>query len=152
MLNRVVLMGRLTRDPELKHTQAGTPVCTITLAVERNSGTPGEPREADFFDCVCWNQKGEFVSRWFHKGQLVAVEGHLQSRKWQDKNGQNRVTYEVIAEGCFFAERGQGEPSPAPSASLGEAFGNHAPQITAEQARSLGTGFEAFEDDDDVPF
>ena len=105
MLNRVVLMGRLTRDPELRYTPQNVPVCTITLAVERAFVRQGEQRETDFIDVVAWRQTAEFVSKYFRKGLLVAVEGRLQSRKWKDKYEQNRVSFEVVADNVYFAER-----------------------------------------------
>ena len=104
MLNAVTLMGRLTRDPELKSTTAGVSVSTITVACERNFTKQGE-RETDFIDVVVWKHTAEFVCRYFGKGSMIAVEGRLQTRKWQDKHGQNRVSYEVVAEQVYFAER-----------------------------------------------
>ncbi len=104
MLNRIVLMGRLTRDPELKTTPQGVSVCTVTLAVERAFVRQGEQRETDFIDVVAWRQTAEFVSKYFRKGLLVAVEGRLQSRKWKDKFEQNRVSFEVVADNVYFAE------------------------------------------------
>lgn len=108
MLNHISLMGRLTREPELKTTPAGKSVCTITLAVERDFADQNGVREADFIDVVCWGRTAEFVSRYYNKGLLVAVTGRLQSRRWQDKHGQNRVTFEVVADHCYFAERAEG--------------------------------------------
>ena len=105
MLNNVTLMGRLTRDPELKYTAQNIPVCTITLAVERDFADSNGVREADFFDIVCWRNNAEFVARYFKKGILIACIGKLQSRRWTDKQGQNRTSIEVIADHCYFAER-----------------------------------------------
>lgn len=105
MLNNVNLLGRLVRDPELKHTQTGTAVCTITLAVDRDFVDENGVREADFIDVVCWRGTAELVSRWFRKGLLVAVTGRLQSRRWQDQYQQNRVSWEVVAQSVYFAER-----------------------------------------------
>lgn len=107
MLNQVVLMGRLTRDPELKRTPAGVAVCTVTLAVERDFADENGVREADFIDVVCWRQKAEFAARNFYKGLLVACEGRLQTRKWRDRYEQNRVSVEVAAEQLYFAERAE---------------------------------------------
>ena len=151
MLNRMILMGRLTKDPELRTTPTGSSVTTITLACERDFARAGEQKETDFIDVVCWNQRAEFVSKYFRKGQLVAAEGRLQGRKWVDKAQQNRVSLEVIADNVFFAESKKDSYS-APAQSLSEAFGNHQPSITAEQAQSFVSGFEQFADDDDVPF
>lgn len=102
MLNRITLMGRLTRDPELRYTQSEIPVARFSLAVERNYANDGK-RETDFFDVVAWRGTGEFVSKYFTKGQLVCVEGRLQRRLWKDKDGNNRYAFEVIAESAYFA-------------------------------------------------
>lgn len=107
MLNRIILMGRLTHDPELKYTPQNVAVCTVTLAVERAFARQGEQRETDFIDVVCWRNTAEFVSKYFRKGLLVAVEGRLQSRKWKDKFEQNRVSFEVVADNVYFAERAE---------------------------------------------
>lgn len=109
MLNKICLMGRLTREPELKHTQGGVAVCTITLAVERDFVGQDGRREADFIDVVCWRGTAELVARWFRKGLLVAAEGRLQSRKWADQYGQNRTNWEVVADSVYFAERAERE-------------------------------------------
>lgn len=104
MLNRVVVMGRMVRDPELRYTPTNTPVCSFTLAVERSYAPQGQERETDFIDIVAWRHTAEFVSKYFRKGQLVAAEGKLQGRKWKDKFEQNRVSFEIIADEVFFAE------------------------------------------------
>lgn len=106
MLNKCILMGRLTRDPELRHTASNTPVTTFTLAVDRNVKRTNDNAQqtADFIDIVAWDAKADFAAKWFRKGQLVAVCGRLQSRKWQDNEGRNRVVIEVIADELHFAE------------------------------------------------
>ena len=108
MLNRIILMGRLTADPELRQTTNGVSVATFCLAVERNyQGQTGQ-RQADFINCVAWRQTGEFICRYFSKGRMIAVEGSLQSRKYEDKTGAKRVAFEVIVDQAFFAgDRGQ---------------------------------------------
>lgn len=98
MLNSIALMGRLTRDPELRMTQNGTPVTTFTLAVERD----GNREQTDFVDCVAWRKTAEFVSKWFAKGALMAVQGSLQSRKWTDKNDVKRTAWEVQVGSVWF--------------------------------------------------
>lgn len=102
MLNRVVLMGRLVSDPELKTTETGLSVTSIRLAVERSYVKNGEERKADFFDIVCWRASAEFVCRYFGKGSLIAVEGRLQSRTYQAKDGTNRYVVEVVADNVSF--------------------------------------------------
>ena len=104
MLNKVVLMGRLTRDPELKHTQTNTSVTSFTLAVDRGYARPGEEKQTDFIDIVAWRRQAEFVSQWFTKGMMAIVVGSIQSRRWQDKNGNNRTSIEVIADEIQFGE------------------------------------------------
>ena len=116
MLNKTILMGRLTRDPELKRTKAGVAVCTITLAVDRDFRDENDVREADFIDVVAWRGTAELVARYFRKGLLVAVEGRLQSRRWKDKFEQNRVSLEVIADSVYFAERADTHKAAAPPA------------------------------------
>lgn len=104
MLNKAILMGRLTADPELRKTQNGTSVTTFTLAVNRSYTRSGEQPQTDFIDIVAWRNTAEFVSRYFTKGQLVAVEGQIQTRTWEDKSGQKRKSVEVVASEVFFAE------------------------------------------------
>lgn len=106
MINKCILMGRLTRDPELRHTASNTPVTTFTLAVDRGVKRTNDPAQqtADFIDIVAWESRADFAAKWFRKGQLVAVCGRLQSRKWQDNNGNNRTSFEVIADELHFAE------------------------------------------------
>ena len=105
MLNHIVLMGRLVRDPELRRTQAGVPVATFRIAVDRDFGNreTGE-READFIDVVAWRQTGEFVSKYFAKGRMAVVSGRLQMRSWTDNNGQKRTNAEVVADNVYFGD------------------------------------------------
>ena len=105
MVNTVVLMGRLTADPELKQTPSGTSVTAFSLAVERSFAKAGEERQTDFINIVAWRNTAEFVSRYFTKGQLVVVEGSIQTRRYQDKNGNNRTAFEVVANQVHFAEK-----------------------------------------------
>jgi single-strand DNA-binding protein len=105
MLNHIVIMGRLTRDPELRTTQSGISVTSYTVAVDRDfGGRDGGERQTDFIDCVAWRQTGEFVSKYFHKGSMIVVSGRLQSRKWQDRDGNNRTSWEIIADNVYFGE------------------------------------------------
>ena len=105
MLNKIFLMGRLTRAPELRRTQTGTPVASFTLAVDRDfkDRSTGE-RATDFIDVVAWRQTGEFVSRYFTKGRMAVVEGRLQMRDWTDKDGNKRRTAEVVADQVYFGD------------------------------------------------
>ena len=105
MLNHITIMGRLTRDPELRSTQSGVSVTSFTVAVDRDfGGRDGGERQTDFIDCVAWRQTGEVVSKYFHKGSMIVVSGRLQSRKWQDRDGNNRTNWEVIADNVYFGE------------------------------------------------
>lgn len=103
MLNVVVLTGRLTADPELKTTSSGISVCSFSVAVERRYRS-GEERQTDFINVVAWRASAEFVSKYFKKGQMIAVEGSLQTRRYQDKEGKNRTAYEVVASNVQFAD------------------------------------------------
>lgn len=103
MLNKTILMGRLTADPELRRTQAGTAVTSFTLAVERQKSKDTD-KQTDFIDIVAWSNTAEFAAKWFRKGQLAAVCGRLQVRSWEDKQGQKRKSVEVVAEELHFAE------------------------------------------------
>lgn len=104
MLNSVTLMGRLTRDPELRMTQSGTPVAAFTLAVDRDFKGQDGQRETDFIDFVAWRNTAEFVSRYFSKGRMAVVNGRIQTRTWQDKDGKNRKAVEVVAENVYFGD------------------------------------------------
>ena len=105
MLNHITIMGRLVRDPELRSTQSGTSVASFTVAVDRDfGGRDGGEKQTDFIDCVAWRQTGEFVSKYFRKGSMIVVSGRLQSRKWQDRDGNNRTNWEVNADNVYFGE------------------------------------------------
>lgn len=104
MLNRIVLMGRLTRDPELRRTGSGTPVASFTLAVDRDFKDQNGEKQTDFIDCVAWRSSAEFVSKYFSKGRMAAVSGQLRIRNWQDKDGNKRRSAEVIADNVYFAD------------------------------------------------
>ena len=107
MLNEVILMGRLTRDPDVRMTQNGTTAANFTLACERDYAPQGQDRETDFFDIVAFRNTADFVGQYFAKGQLVAVKGRLQQRDWTDKQGNKRRTTEILADRCYFAEKRQ---------------------------------------------
>lgn len=105
MLNRVILIGRATRDPEVQYTQSGIARARFCIAVDRVFRSPQGQRETDFINIVCWRRQAEVLGEYLKKGRLVAVEGRLQSRKFQDKQGQNRVMYEVVADAVRFLEK-----------------------------------------------
>ena len=105
MLNHITIMGRLTRDPELRRTGSGVAVASFTLAVDRDfSPKDGGERETDFIDCVAWRQTGEFVSKYFTKGRMAVVSGRLQIRNWNDKDGNKRRSAEVVADNVYFGD------------------------------------------------
>lgn len=147
MINTVALMGRLTYDPELKSTASGVSVLRFQIAVDRNYQRQGTERQADFIDCVAWRQTAEFVSRYFHKGSLIAVEGSIQTQNYTDKDGNNRKSVEVVANNVSFcgSRNESGTGAPAQNA----AFEQPAPSYASAQ----GSDFEEIVDDeDDLPF
>lgn len=104
MLNHITLMGRLVRDPELRHTAQGTPVISFTIAVDRDFQTGGSEKQTDFIEIVAWRGTAEFISKYFRKGSKAVVSGRLQMRKWQDNNGNNRISAEVVADNVYFGD------------------------------------------------
>lgn len=146
MLNRVVIMGRLCADPELRYTPSNVPVATITIAVDRNYTRQGEKREADFFDVVTWRHTAEFVSKYFSKGDMIAVDGHLQTRKWKDKHDQNRVAVEIQADDVSFAgQKKSNDGGTSGAAQPAGAYG--APYSVPPES-----DFSGLYDDEDTPF
>lgn len=141
MLNKSILMGRLTRDPKLRHTPNNTPVTSFTLAVDRGVKRTGDPAQqtADFIDIVAWNQTAEFAVKYFRKGQLVAVAGRIQTRKWKDNEDKPRTAFEIVADELHFAEARRDEQT--------------APTAPARDVPDLNEGFnEEVGDDDQLPF
>ena len=105
MLNHIVIMGRLTRDPELRYTQSQTPVASFTLALDRDfGGRDGAERQTDFIDCVAWRSTAEFVSKYFQKGSMAVASGRLQLRDWTDRDGNKRRSAEVVVDNMYFGE------------------------------------------------
>ena len=104
MLNVAIIMGRLTRDPELRRTNSGKPVASFTVAVDRDYAPEGQEKETDFIDCVAWNGTAEFVEKYFKKGSMIVVDGRLQLRNWTDKEGNKRKTAEILASNVYFGE------------------------------------------------
>ena len=111
MLNKIFIMGRLTRDPELRRTQSGTAVTSFSLAVDRDYKSQSGEKETDFIDVVAWRSTAEFVSKYFTKGRMAVVEGRLQIRDWTDKEGAKRRTAEVVADQIYFAGAKTAPPS-----------------------------------------
>lgn len=120
MLNTVILMGRLTRDPELRQTPQGISVTQFSLAVDRNYGKT-EEKQTDFINITAWRSTADFVAKYFTKGQLVAIRGRLQTRQWQDQTGQKRYVTDVVADEVFFAES-KGKPEQTDENPIMEGF------------------------------
>ncbi len=154
MLNRIVIMGRLTRDPELRRTQSGVAVTTITVAVDRDyQSRDSQEKQTDFIDVVAWRSTAEFVSKYFTKGKMIVVDGSLQSRKWTDKNGQNRISWEVQADNVYFGESrrdAQGGDYAAPS--YGSAPSSYSNPPAENYSAPAGGGFSEVEEDGELPF
>lgn len=151
MLNKVILMGRLTRDPELRHTQADVPVASFSLAVDRGFSRRDENQQnVDYINIVAWRSTAEFVSKWFSKGQLVAVSGRLQVRSYKDRDGNNRTACEVVADEVFFAESKRDSSASAPSFASAPSA---ASDTGAFNSVSSGSDFEELVGDDgELPF
>lgn len=132
MLNHITIMGRLTKDPELRTTMNGTNVASFTVAVDRDYG--GENKQTDFIECVAWKGTGEFVSRYFRKGSMIVLCGSLQSRKWQDREGNNRISWEINASSVYFGESKNSQPNAA-QATYQQNYGN--PNVGAPEFRDL---------------
>lgn len=143
MLNKVILMGRLTKEPELRHTQSNIPVASFTLAVDRGYKKEDDAINADFINIVAWRGTAEFVSKWFTKGQLVAVSGKLQVRTYKDRDGNNRTATEVVADEAFFAEKKRKGTEGTSYIDEGE---------FAENEPLQGSFEEIAGDDEDLPF
>ena len=160
MLNHIVIMGRLTRDPELRTTQSGVSVTSFTVAVDRDySGQNGQQKETDFIDCVAWRSTGEFVSKYFSKGSMIVVSGRLQSRDWTDNSGNKRRNWEIQVENSYFGG------SKSDSQSSGQSYGSQGGGYYAQQGQYQGGGrtatsppdvtpspYEELEDDGELPF
>lgn len=159
MLNVVALMGRLVADPELKTTQSGNSVCTFRVAVDRSYVPQGEERQADFITVTAWRKTAEFVSKYFQKGSMISVQGRLETRQYQDKNGSNRTATEVLAtEVGFCGPKAADKPA---TASYEKQTANHvreanaahgAPQQPQSYAQGSTDDFAEISDADDLPF
>jgi len=151
MLNHITIMGRLTRDPELRRTGSGVAVASFTVAVDRDfSGKDGGEKETDFIDCVAWRQTGEFVSKYFTKGRMIIVSGRLQIRPWTDKEGNKRRSAEVVADNCYFGDSKKegGDTSNSAPAQNGGGYGGYSNPPAYPQSN-----FEVIdEDDSQLPF
>lgn len=146
-MNSVVLVGRLTKDPELRTTQSGVSVCSFTVACDRRYTQDGK-READFINCIAWRQSGEFVSRYFTKGNRIALEGSIQTRSWDDQNGNKRYATEVVVDHAEFAQS-KSELTQSGDRTYQEATGSAVPYMPQATVGDVN-GF--MPEDDDLPF
>lgn len=142
--NKVILMGRITHDLELKTTTSGISVCSFSIAVDRRFQTKGEEKKTDFFNIVTWRQQAEFVTRYFAKGRMILVEGELQTRSYVDKNGQNVRVVEIVADQvCFTGEKANGGGSNYNDIPYGdpppERGGSRPPQSAGGSAGSIAS-------------
>ena len=162
MLNHITIMGRLTRDPELRRTGSGIAVASFTVAVDRDfGGRDGGEKETDFIDCVAWRQTGEFVSKYFTKGRMAVAEGRLQIRSWTDKDGNKRRTAEVVVENMYFADSKK-ESSDTGTSYGGDSYGSYGTGNYGQPSGNYGgysapaapaSEFAMLEDDDaQLPF
>lgn len=142
MLNCCVIMGRLTADPELRTTSSGLSVTSFTVAVDRSYARPGEEKQTDFINVSAWRQTAEFVTKYFHKGSMIAVQGSLQVRNYEDKNGNKRTSYEIVASNVSFCG------SKAESGGAGAVNTAN----TASYSNAVADDFSTVVEDDDFPF
>ena len=141
MLNKIIIMGRLTRDPELRRTGSGTAVTSFSLACDRDFKSQSGEKETDFIEVVAWKNTAEFVSKYFSKGRMAVVEGRLQIRDWTDKSGNNRVTAEIVADNVYFADSKRSESND-----------NQKENFNALSGRMSDDFVPISEEDGDIPF
>ena len=147
MFNRAILIGRLTADPELKQTQNGISVCSFSIAVDRRFSGRDSERKTDFINITSWRQQAEFVCRYFHKGDVIGIEGSIQTRNYEDKNGSKRTAVEVVTDNVFFT----GSKSHPTAAGANNYAAPAAPAAPA-YASGAASDFEEVESDNDLPF
>ena len=150
-------MGRLTRDPEMRQSQQGTPVVSFSLAVDRRFANKDGVRQADFINCVAWRQTADFIAKYFPKGRMIAVCGSIQTRTWDDQEGKKHYVTEVVVDEAYFAGSAPGQAAPsaqAPRAASAPASPQPAASAAPIQDFSDITGFTPFDDgsEDDLPF
>ncbi len=151
MLNKVILIGRFTRDPELRSTQSGISSCSFSLAVDRNYSSQNGERQTDFINCVAWRRTAEFISKYFAKGNLVCVEGSIQTRSWKDNDGNNRYATDVVVDQAYFVESKKSAQASA-GASQQSAYSQSAPSFNDSPFGDLPDPISPLGTDDDLPF
>lgn len=161
MLNHIIIMGRLTRDPELRRTGSGLAVASFSVAVDRDwpNKETGE-KETDFIDCVAWRQTGEFVSKYFSKGSMIVVSGRLQIRNWTDKDGNKRKTAEIVADNVYFGEGKKDKSNASTNAAIPNPYASspyyqpYSSPFNSNGVKVATSDFAMLDDDDDavLPF
>lgn len=159
-MNKVILMGRLTRDPELRQTPNGVSVARFSIAVNRRFAGKDAQQTADFINCVAWRQTGEFISRYFQKGAMIAVDGSIQTRTWDDKDGKRQYATEVVVDNAYFT--GSRAESGTSGSSYNQGYGSQQPSYNAPQGGTEPNfGADGFDEmdfanidgsEDDLPF
>ena len=154
MLNKIIIMGRLTRDPELRRTGSGTAVTSFSLAVDRDFKSQSGEKETDFIDVVAWRSTAEFVSKYFRKGQMIAVQGSIQTRSYEDKQGNKRKAVEISADNVYFAD--SKSSSQGGQSAGGYTVPDYSAPAAAPAAPSFSQGsaddFAVVSDNEDLPF
>lgn len=152
MLNKVILMGRLTADPDIRQTPSGVSVVTFSMAVDRDY-TRGEEKQTDFINIVAWRQLAEFISKYFSKGRMIAIEGRIQTRNYVDNNGQKRYVTEVVADKAHFTGESKSANNDS-SFTNGPQHPAYTQEATGGSSVSIGDlgDFEEIQDEDDLPF
>lgn len=155
MLNVAILMGRLVADPEIRHTPNDIAVTSFTIAVDRSYVKSGAERQADFIDIVAWRATAEFVCKYFRKGQMIAVQGSIQTRSYTDKDGNKRKAFEIVADNVHFADSKRDTSAPAMGGGIYQQPAAR-PEVTSAPAPAYTSGdtgdFEEILNDDDLPF
>lgn len=153
MLNHIVLMGRLVRDPELRRTQNGIAVTSFRIAVDRDfQSRDGGDKQADFIDIVAWRNTAEYVAKYFTKGRMAVVSGRLQMRDWTDKEGGKRTSAEVVADNVYFGDSKRDNASSGGSYSGGNSYSSAPAYGNSYDAPAISTSFSEVEDDGELPF
>ena len=151
MINSVVLMGRLTADPELRTTDSGIYVTSFTIAVDRSFAKQGEERQADFINLVAWRHTAEFINKYFGKGSMIAVEGSIQTRRYEDRNGNKRIAFEVLVNSASFCgSKSDNNTAQKPEAAKASEEESYEQQSIPDTP--YNRDFETIVDDDDLPF
>lgn len=154
MLNHIVLMGRLTRDPELRHTGNGNAVASFAIACERDFASNGGEKDVDFIDVVAWRSTADFVTKYFSKGRMAVISGRLQMRNWQDRNGNKRVSAEIVADNVYFGDSKRDSDNNNGSSYAPRSYDGGCNSDPALSSRSqMANDFAQLEgDDDELPF